>query len=569
MYNQLKKNSREPEIKEFWDKFTTKYNINSEQGINQITALKTELLNVLQTLYMGNKNLIELNENEKLVNEILEQIELLLDMTNNNKINKVDFERILNKIEQKTNSLNNIDIDKMNAIKEKITELKTIELEPEMQKEDMSLSEVLEEFKILIQDLKRIFKNDKKKISNPEFKRALDIIVYIVNNHPLAGSRLEMIENLNGEDIKYEVLMGHGLAYDEVISEILLKEDGKDNRQETLITSLMDFMLDTELSPHIGINITKTHLKNILLEIYENPNSNIKYSVNISENELMDVELIKLLKNNSELLKNKVEFEFLEHPIDFNNKRVKANLNILFNLGYNFSIDDFGTSNSDFKRIEELKLLETEFKIAKIKSGTPKEDITNSLINGIKIDGEMLAPMIMKELFEKLEQPLDKFFLKDIITQFNNFTSVYNKKTDYELSPIVVDEDDTEEEQIKKLINEKGKIDKEKLEKLKIDTGNELKRIFQIQSNKSVIFEFIGNEEIKAMVTEMIKNFNSSNNNLEVLFQGFYNKKAKGRTVLISEYLENLQGVKDMIKKENQSTVKTAKTSKNLNSFSY
>jgi len=259
-----------------------------------------------------------------------------------------------------------------------------------------------------------------------ELKTAKDTIIldtlleYIIINHPLMGSKFEDIKDNNNNLKKYEVLMADDILNDKFINMFF------DNRLD-----LFTFLTCPELGLSASINLSYMHINNIKRHIQLN-NNNARYTINISEIELLSDTFIEYMLKNKHLNRF-IEIEILESYIDFANKKVLKNVKILHSNGFKIILDDFGDNYSNIDRIEELQNIENE--------------VTNSkkpIINSIKIDGTMLISLLLEKDFFNTTIFKDSFSKKhmgDIMVHFKNYKSRLKLK-DYECKLFNMDMDE-------------------------------------------------------------------------------------------------------------------------------
>jgi regulator of replication initiation timing len=336
-----------------------------------------------------------------------------------------------------------------------------------------------------------------KKLRNAKDTIILDTLLeYIIEKHPLMGSKFEDIKDSNNNLKKYEVLMADDILEDQFISMFF------NNRLD-----LFTFLTNPELGLSASINLSYMHIENIKRHIEAN-NNNARYTINISEIELLSDCFIEYMLKNKHL-NGFIEIELLESYINFTNKKVLKNVKILHSNGFKIILDDFGDNYSNLERIEELQVIENEI----INSNKP-------IINSIKIDGTMLISLLLeKEFFNTtiFKDSFSKNNMADIMVHFKNYKSRLKLK-DYECKLFNMDM----EEIFKDIDNYEDFIDfftpyidkmrkyEEKLisENKLIPATIKLNKVLELYDGGEleIIFEFINLNAIKEYIYECLTN---------------------------------------------------------------
>ncbi|WP_415397223.1 EAL domain-containing protein [Sulfurimonas sp. CS5] len=167
-----------------------------------------------------------------------------------------------------------------------------------------------------------------------------------------------------GEIFKYEVL-ARGIIDDRVIAPIFFIPPAE---KLGLITSITKIIINKSFE----FFQDKTH----------------QFSINITERDLLEGYMVGFLNERMamyNIIPSRVTFEILENiTLIENNEKIIKQLNILREMGFKISIDDFGTENSNFSRLLEINLdfikIDGLF-IKNLKKDSRNKTITKAIVN--------------------------------------------------------------------------------------------------------------------------------------------------------------------------------------------
>lgn len=167
-----------------------------------------------------------------------------------------------------------------------------------------------------------------------------------------------------GEIFKYEVL-ARGIIDDRIIAPIFFIPPAE---KLGLITSITKIVINKSFE----FFQDKTH----------------QFSINITERDLLEGYMVGFLNERMamyNIIPSRVTFEILENiTLIENNEKIIQQLNILREMGFKISIDDFGTENSNFSRLLEINLdfikIDGLF-IKNLKKDVRNKTITKAIVN--------------------------------------------------------------------------------------------------------------------------------------------------------------------------------------------
>jgi len=186
----------------------------------------------------------------------------------------------------------------------------------------------------------------------------------------------------------------------------------KIEKYECLVRAIDD---KETISPHFFLEVAKNrgYLKNITKIIIDKSfkafeNNNIEFSINITEDDLEDQEIVEFLKykiNQYNINPNRVYLEILESVTSLQSVQSEKIFEEFKKMGFHIAIDDFGTKTSNFSRVLELNV-----------------DI-------IKIDGSFIKNLDIDENSVKIVETIVSFAKKinaKTIAEFVHNEDIYN-----------------------------------------------------------------------------------------------------------------------------------------------
>jgi len=351
---------------------------------------------------------------------------------------------------------------------------------------------------LVLNEIDKDFILELKLLKSDKNKLILDnLLEYIILNHPLMGSKFEDIKNLDGKLKKYEVLMADDIMKDENICLFFRHRN-----------DLFKYLTNPELGLNVSLKLSTMHIRNIKKHISYYNNNNTRYTINISEIELLSDTFIEYMLKNKHLNRF-IEMELLESYIDFSNKKVLKNITILHENNFKIILDDFGDNYSNLERIKELQIVENKILTSK-----------KPIINSIKIDGTMLISLLLEKNFFDTEyfiKSFDKKIIMGIMVHFKNYKSRLKLK-DYECELFKIDIGKTLKNisnyaEFKDFFNpyiKRMKIYEKKLisENKLVPATIKLNKVLELYSNgkMEIIFEFVNLKVIKEYIYECLTN---------------------------------------------------------------
>jgi len=163
----------------------------------------------------------------------------------------------------------------------------------------------------------------------------LDFLQNSIKNDTLIPFFQPIVDTFSGEVVKYECLAR-------------IKE------KDRIIAPY--FFIDAAKQLGIITQITKIIIEKSCKMF---ANTSMKFSINITKDDLMEAYLIDMLETMCQthhLIKEQITLEVLEEISVFGSNRVVDELLKLKALGYKIALDDFGSENASFSRMLDLKV---------------------------------------------------------------------------------------------------------------------------------------------------------------------------------------------------------------------